>query len=136
MVDPLAGAALLAATLFARKALEETGSEAGQALSTAAGRLVSWLRRAGGRNAEVGSALTLVEAAPGDQARVDLLGAVIADHVRGNDPLEQELIKLTEECRAAIDIITIGGSHIHGNISGGTVTQYGGDHVEFYHDSP
>jgi hypothetical protein len=134
MVDPIIGAALLAASLFARKALEETGSATGQALSTGAGRLLAWLRHAGRGNAEIASALTLVEAAPEDAARIDLLGTVIADHVRGNDFLGQELLMLVKECQADSGVVTLGGAHIHGNISGGTISQYGGNHIELHND--
>lgn len=133
-VDPVTGAALLSASLFARKALEQAGSAAGEALSTAAGRLVTWLRRIGSKNADVASALKMVETAPEDLARVELLGRIVADYVGGSDVLRQQLLALAEDCQSESNVTTFGGAHIHGDISGGTITQYGGDHIELHHD--
>jgi hypothetical protein len=132
LIDSITAAALLAASLFAKKMLEETGSKAGTALSAASGRLVAWLRHAGTRNPKVSSALSDIEASPDDPAKVEALGEVIAEQARGNDVLAHELMALADECRTAGDVLTIGGTHIHGDVSGGTVTQYGGSHIELH----
>ena len=131
MIESITEAALLAATLFANKALEEAGKKAGSSVSAAAGRLVTWLRRTGAAHREVCSALAAVEAAPEDAALVETLGTAVADQARGSDALAAELLALTEECRKAGEVTMIGGTHVHGNVSGGKITQYGGSHIEF-----
>ncbi len=131
MIESIAEAALLAATLFANKALEEAGKKAGSTVSAAAGRVVTWLRRTGAADPRVGSALAAVEAAPEDAAVIQTLGTVVVDHVRGDNAREAELLGLAEECRKAGHVTMIGGTHVHGDVSGGTITQYGGDHIEF-----
>ena len=131
MIESITEAALLAAALFANKALEEAGKKAGSSVSAAAGRLVTWLRRTGAVHPEVGSALAAVEAAPKDAALVETLGTTIAAQVRGSDALAAELLALTEDCRKAGEVTMIGGAHVHGDMSGGKITQYGGNHIEF-----
>ena len=134
-MDPTTMAAI-AAGVFATKALEETGSQAGRELSAAAGRLVAWLRRSGAEDIETGAALTIVEADPGDQSRVDLLGKILAARVAADHHLEQQLQEHVTDVQQAGDIqLIVGGAHIHGSVSGGTVTQVGRDQYRLLFDS-
>jgi hypothetical protein len=127
-VEPITTLAAAAATLFATKIAEEAGSQFGKGLSAAAGRLVAWLRGKGHEDAETGAALTMVKAAPTDQARIDLLAQVLATRASADPAFAGELRELVGGAQQAGDVrLTIGGAHIHGNVSGGTVTQVAGD---------
>jgi hypothetical protein len=135
VVDPIMMAAATAAGLFAKKMLEEAGSQAGKALSTATSRLVAWLRRHGDEDPETGAALIMVQAEPADPARVELLGQVLAARAEADPELARQLRQLVGEADRAGDIhVTIGGAHLHGSVSGHTrVNQAGRDqiHLEF-----
>jgi len=127
-VEPISTLAIAAATLFATKAAEEVGSQAGKGLSAAAGQLVAWLRGKVDQDAETGAALTMVQAAPTDQARIDLLAQVLATRANADPAFASELRELVGGAQQAGDLrLTMGGAHIHGNVSGGTVTQVAGD---------
>jgi hypothetical protein len=75
-MEPISMLAAGAATLCATKVVEEAGSQAGQGLSAAAGRLVAWLRGKGREDTETAAAMTMVQFAATDQARIDLLAQV------------------------------------------------------------
>ena len=117
-----------AATLFATKMAEEAGSQAGKGLSAAAGRLVAWLRGKGQQDPETGAALTMVQAAPADQARIDLLAQVLATRANADPAFAKQLGELVGGAHQAGDVrLMIGGAHIHGWVSGGQVTQVAGN---------
>jgi len=127
-VEPISTLALAAATLFATRAADEAGSQAGKALSAATGRLVAWVRGKGHQDVETGAALTMVQAAPADQARIDLLAQVLAARAAADPAFAGELRELVGAAQQAGDVrLTIGGAHVHGNVSGGTVTQVAGN---------
>jgi len=123
-------AAAAAAALFAKKMVEESGTQVGKGLSSAVGRLVTWLRHRGSKDAEIGAAMTMVHADPTDQARVELLARVLADRVTSEPGIAQELLELVDQTRQAGDVVTVGGAHIHGDVTGGTVTQIGRDQYQ------
>jgi hypothetical protein len=130
-MEPITAAATTAAVLFATKLLEEAGSQAGKALSAAAGRLVAWVRGRGKEDAETGAAVTMVEADPGDEVRVQLLGRVLAARAERDPQFGLELAELVGQAREAGDTITtVGGAHIHGNVSHSTVNQAGRDQYQ------
>jgi hypothetical protein len=130
MMEPISALAAAAATVFATKAAEEAGGQAGKGLSAAAGRLVAWLRGKGREDAEAGAALTMVQAAPADQARIDLLAQVLATRATTDPAFAEQLRELVGGAQQAGDVrVTVGGAHIHGNVSGGTVTQVAGDQL-------
>jgi hypothetical protein len=127
-VEPISTLAVAAATLFATKMAEEAGSQTGKGLSAAAGRLVAWLRGKAHEDVEAGAALTMVQAAPADQARIDLLAQVLATRANADPAFAEQLGELVGGAQQAGDVrLTIGGAHIHGGVSGGQVTQVGGD---------
>jgi hypothetical protein len=130
-MEPISMMAAGAATLFATKVVEEAGGQAGQALSSAAGRLVAWLRGKGGEDTETNAAMTTVQAAPTDQIRIDLLAQVLSTRANTDPVFAGELRELVGGAQQAGDVrLTVGGAHIHGNVSGGTVTQIAGDHYQ------
>ena len=130
-MEPITMAAA-AAAIFATKVAEETGVQTGKGLSAAASRLVAWLRRKGNDDSETGAALTMVTANPNDHARVELLGRVLANRATADPDLAQELDDLVEQAQQAGDVrTTIGGAHIHGNVTGGNVVQVGGNQYHF-----
>lgn len=131
-MDPITMAAAGAAALFAKKVAEELGSQTGKSLSAAAGRLVGWLRRRGDEDAETAAALTMVQARPDDQARIRLLGQVLAGRAAGEPGFAEQLQRLVGEAEHAGDVqVTIGGAHIHGDVSGeATVNQAGRDQIQ------
>jgi hypothetical protein len=134
-MEPISMLAAGAATLFATKAVEEAGSQTGKGLSAAAGRLVAWLRGKGREDPETGAAITMVQATPTDQARVDLLAQVLATRASRDPAFAGELRELVGGAQQAGDVrLTIGGVHIHGNVSGGTVTQIAGDQYQLPSD--
>lgn len=130
-MEPISMLAAGAAALFATKVVEEAGSQAAKGLSAAAGRLVAWLRGKGEEDTETGAAMTMVQAAPTDQARIDLLAQVLATRANADPAFAGELRELVGGAQQAGDVrLTIGGAHIHGNVSGGTVTQVAGDQYQ------
>jgi hypothetical protein len=130
-MEPISMLAAGAATLFATKVVEEAGSQTGKGLSAAAGRLVAWLRGKGREDTETGAAMTMVQAAPSDQARIDLLAQVLATRAAADPAFAGELQELVGGAEQAGDVrLTIGGAHIHGNVSGGTVTQVAGNQYQ------
>jgi len=130
-VEPISTLALAAATLFAAKMAEEAGSQAGKGLSAAAGRLVAWLRGKGHDDTETGAALTMVQAAPADQGRIDLLAEVLAARASADPAFAGELRELVGGAAQGGDVrLTIGGAHVHGNVSGGQVIQIAGDQYQ------
>jgi hypothetical protein len=127
-MEPISMLAAGAATLFATKMIEEAGSETGKGLSAAAGRLITWLRGKGREDPETGAAMTMVQAAPTDPGRIDLLAQVRTTRAAGDQGFAAELRDLVGRAQQAGDIrLAVGGAHIHGNVSGGTVTQIGGN---------
>jgi hypothetical protein len=73
----------------------------------------------------------MVQAAPTDQARIDLLAQVLATRASADPAFAAELRDLVAGAQQAGDVrLTIGGAHIHGNVSGGTVTQVAGDRYQ------
>jgi hypothetical protein len=135
-MDPITMAAVTAAGLFAKKLIEEAGSQAGKGLSAATGRLVAWLRRRGEEDTETGAALTMVQARPADQARVDLLGQVLAARAASDPAVARELQQLVGDADQAGDVqVTIGGAHIHGGVHDhARVNQAGGDQLVVHRD--
>jgi hypothetical protein len=131
-MDPITMAALTAAGLFAKKLIEEAGSQTAKGLSAATGRLVAWLRRRGEEDTETGAALTMVQAKPSDQGRVDLLGQVLATRAASNPEVARELQQLVGEADRAGDVqVTIGGAHIHGGVHDhARVNQAGRDQIQ------
>jgi hypothetical protein len=130
-VEPISMLAAGAATLFATKMAEEAGSQTGKGLSAAAGRLVAWLRGKGREDTETSAALTMVQAAPADQARIDLLAQVLATRASADPAFAGQLRELVSGAQQAGDVrLTVGGAHIHGNVSGGQVTQIAGDQYQ------
>jgi hypothetical protein len=76
-MDPITMAAATAAGLFAKKLLEEVGSQAGKSLSAATGKLVAWVRRRGAEDTETEDVPRSVELwwrPVGDQAASSLVG--------------------------------------------------------------
>jgi hypothetical protein len=129
-MEPISMLAAGAATVFATKVIEEAGSQFGKRLSTAAGQVVAWLRGKGREDAEMGAAITMVQAVPADQARIDLLARVLATRATADPAFADELRELILRAQQAGDVqLTIGGAHIHGNVTGSTVTQVGGDQI-------
>jgi hypothetical protein len=131
-MEPITMAAAGAAALFAKKVAEELGSQAGKSLSAAASRLVEWLRGKGGEDVETGAAMTMVQANPKDQTRIDLLGQVLADRAGKEPEFAEQLQRLVGEAEHAGDVqVTIGGAHIHGGVSGkARVNQAGRDQIQ------
>jgi hypothetical protein len=130
-MEPISMMAAGAAALFATKVVEEAGSQTGKSLSAAAGRLVAWLRAKGREDTETGAAMTMVQAAPTDQARIDLLAQVLATRAVADPAFAGELRELIGGAEQAGDVrLTIGGAHVHGNVSGGTVIQVAGDQYQ------
>jgi Sec-independent protein translocase protein TatA len=127
-MDPISVIAGSAAAVFGTKMLEETGSQAGKALSAVAGKLVAWVRQLGKKDSEVNAAVTMVQADPADQTRVELLGKVLETKATADPEVATQLRELVEEVRRAGDVhASVGGAHIHGNLTGGTVSQVGGN---------
>jgi hypothetical protein len=135
-MDPITVVAVTAASLFAKKLIEEAGSQAGKGLSAATSRLVGWLRRRGEEDAETGAALTMVQAKPADQARVELLGQVLAARVVGDPALARELDQLVGEADRAGDTqVIIGGAHIQDGVHDhARVNQAGRDQIVLHRD--
>lgn len=131
-MDPITMAAGTAAALFAKKLIEEAGGQAGKGLSAAAGRLVAWIRGRGSEDPETGAAVTMVQAKPADQARVDLLSQVLATRVQADPALAKELTELVGEAERAGDVqVTIGGAHISGGVHDqARVNQAGRDQIQ------
>jgi hypothetical protein len=130
-VEPISTLAIAAATLFATKMAEEAGSQAGTGLSAAAGRLVAWLRGKAQQDTETSAALTMVQAAPVDHARIDLLAQVLATRANADPAFADQLRELVGGAQQAGDVrLTIGGAHIHGNVAGGQVTQVAGNQYQ------
>jgi hypothetical protein len=131
-VDPITMAAAGAAALFAKKVVEELGSQAGKSLSAAAGRLVEWLRRRGDEDSETAAALTMVQTRPNDQTRIGLLRQVLADRAAREPEFAEQLQRLVGEADHAGDVqVTIGGAHIHGGVyDEATVNQAGRDQIQ------
>jgi hypothetical protein len=104
MVNPITDAAAAAAAVFARKLLEEAASQAGRALSAAADRVVTWIRRRGAEDAETGAAITMVDADPADRPRIELLGRVLAARAAADPEVGRELQELVRQAPEAVTI--------------------------------
>jgi hypothetical protein len=128
VVDPTSAAAIAAATLFASKAIEGAGSEAGKALTGAPGRLLDWIRRRGAEDPETGAALTLAQAKPEDQQRISQLAQVLEARAAADHGFAVELLDLVEATPEA-KVLMSGAAYI-GTVGGhANVTQVGRDQI-------
>jgi hypothetical protein len=127
-MEPVSVLATTAAALFAKNAIEEAGGSTGKALTAAAGKLAAWVRQLGHHDPEASAAVTMVDIDPADQARVALLSKILAARAASNPKLAAELGELVAAAREAGDVhVSADGVHIHGDVTGGQVTQIGGD---------
>lgn len=97
-MDPMT-LGLMAAGIIAKKALESTGAQAGEAvwssLQALGDRVRSWFSD---NNHDTGSkAIGLVEAAPDSQRAVEALADAIAEAVGADESFSDELASLIEE---------------------------------------
>ena len=129
MVDPITTAATAAATVFASKAIEAAGTQAGKAVSESAGRLIAWLRRRGSEDPQTSAALVLLDAKPQDESRIAQLADVLKTQAVADPGFASELLALVKETPEAQAVIVTGGAYI-GTVAGhAKVTQVGGNQV-------
>jgi hypothetical protein len=131
MVDPITAAAIAAGAfaLFAGKALEGAGSDAGEALTSGAKRLVDWVRRRGNEDPETAAAVRQVEDAPGDKKRVMQLARAIEARSLSDQEFQRELIAHIDAAPEAMTLVLNGGNYV-GRVSGkAKVTQISGNQI-------
>jgi hypothetical protein len=131
MIDPVTAAAIAAGAfaLFAGKAVEGAGSDAGKALTGGAGRLIDWIRRRGSEDPETAAAVRSVEEAPGSKKRVKQLARAIEARALSDREFERELVAQVEAAPEAMSILMSGGNYV-GRASGkARVTQISGNQI-------
>jgi hypothetical protein len=129
MFDPISAAAFAVASVFASKALEGAGSQAGKAVTEAAGKLIAWLRRRGSEDPQTSAALVLLDSKPQDESRIAQLAEVIKTRAAGDPGFAAELLELVEATPEAQAVMMTGGAYIGRVSDHAKVTQIGRDQV-------
>lgn len=100
-MDPVTAAAVAAAALVAKGALESAGGEAGHSSWAGLTRLVERLRARFGGDSEATATLDRVRERPGDETAVAALGRLIHAYALRDQQFEADLRTLVTEANTA-----------------------------------